>query len=156
MKKKNEKNRLFPHFFTQILTLDLTSTNSLQTLSDLPVTKFISIRRQNFFKIKIYHRQRVKILNRQIQQKSRAIPALRIPSENLKFHFSLTRLFNCLEHNIFSTCVDPAHQSFACSTDDSFFFALRKQHSTHSLNVLCFRFPVMFLSIKNLISNDVW
>ena len=86
MKTEDEKNRLFPHFFTQILTLDLTSTNSLQTLSDLPLTKFISIRRQNFFKIKIYHRKRVKILNRQIQQKSRVIPALRIPSENLKWH----------------------------------------------------------------------
>ena len=150
------KTRLFPHFFTQILTLDLTSTNSLQTLSDLPVTKFISIRRQNFFKIKIYHRKRVKILNRQIQQKSRAIPALRIPSENLKCHCDEQDCSVPLNKTSFQLVLIRPINLLLARRMIPFFFALRKQHSTHSLNVLCFRFPVMFLSIKNLISNDVW
>ena len=151
-----KKTRLFPHFFTQILTLDLTSTNSLQTLSDLPVTKFISIRRQNFFKIKIYHRQRVKILNKQIQQKSRAIPALRIPSENLKCHCDEQDCSTALNKISFQLVLIRPINLLLARRMIPFFFALRKQHSTHSLNVLCFRFPVMFLSIKNLISNDVW
>ena len=151
-----KKTRLFPHFFTQILTLDLTSTNSLQTLSDLPVTKFISIRRQNFFKIKIYHRKRVKILNRQIQQKSKAIPALRIPSENLKCHCDEQDCSTALNTTSFQLVLIRPINLLLARRMIPFFFALRKQHSTHSLNVLCFRFPVMFLSIKNLISNDVW
>jgi len=51
-----------------------------------------------------------------------------------------TRLFSSLEQNIFSTCVDPAHQSFACSTDDSFFFCVAK--TTFNTFAECFVFSL--------------